>query len=129
LIENPDDAVQFLKRIRDVAVARDIFIDLADVENLTPDAVALLLATITAKDIARNTWVSGNLPKKAESKIVLLGSGFREYVKNVPESAGRLKIGKIRKRTKRGDAEHLQSRVEKPDAISRALVGVRLLRH
>jgi hypothetical protein len=98
MVENPDEAVHFLNRIRAVARARDLFIDLEEVEDLTPDAVALLLATINRRELANNTFVSGNHPKDPKLRAILTNSGFREYVRSHPESAPRMELGRIRRR-------------------------------
>lgn len=98
MVENPNEAVHFLNRIRAVARARDLFIDLGEVEELTPDAVALLLATINRRELANNTFVSGNHPKDPKLRAILTNSGFRHYVRSHSESAPRMELGKIRRR-------------------------------
>jgi hypothetical protein len=107
LTQNADEVVGFFHQIRQLTKSRNVFVDLAEVTVMTPDAIAGLLATINHNDRGRGL-ISGNVPRNQAAHKMLNGSGFREYVRSNDPSLFRATLGKIQKRSKSRDT--LQTR-------------------
>jgi hypothetical protein len=68
---------------------RDLFVDLSGVRAITPDAIALLLATVKFLDQKRKVYVSGNYPEAEIATETIRMSGFNEYLRtSMPPSGG-----------------------------------------
>lgn len=96
LIQNPNGTVEFLNKIKEEARTRNVFVDLAEVKNVTPDAIAGLLATIHHTKIAPAA-VWGNLPNAPKARVIINDSGFRDYVGNSKGYVDSVPKGTIRK--------------------------------
>jgi hypothetical protein len=81
LVRNPAETVRFLNRARILSVDRNVFIDLAAVTEITPDAVAGLLAVIN-RVRTPGALISGNVPNHPQAKAIIESSGFRDYVRS-----------------------------------------------
>jgi hypothetical protein len=96
IIHNPEAMNSFLLTLRGYARRFHISLDLKDVTQITPEAIAALTATISPSSMP-NTKVRGNLPSDQLARQILLESGFFEHVSStVPLPAGQL--GKIKER-------------------------------
>ncbi len=94
IINNSEEMNDFLQTLRWYARTSHISLDLTDVTQITPEAIAALVATISQSSLP-NTNVRGNMPSDLDAKRVLLDSGFFDHVKNTTElPKGR--IGKIK---------------------------------
>lgn len=76
IVNNPDEAMQFFANLELYAGRYNITIDLSQVQTLTTDAIAALIATIRRLDVD----MKGNLPNEADAQKMLLESGFFNYV-------------------------------------------------
>lgn len=55
-------------------------LNIDDIEELTPDAISLLVASINDKDFHHNSGYKGDAPKKPELKKIFKESGFYNFV-------------------------------------------------
>ena len=63
----------------------EIFIDCKGVEKLTPDAIAVLVASLEDKDFRSGMTTHGRAPEDKKLLKMMVGSGFYEYVMhNIP---------------------------------------------
>ncbi len=81
IVNNPDAAMQFFANLELYSSRYNINIDLSNVETLTTDAIAALIATLRRLDIN----VRGNLPGNADARRMLLESGFFAYVSSTEQ--------------------------------------------
>jgi hypothetical protein len=91
--------VKFIRAVHEVAESKNVFIDLSKVQQMTPEAVAVLLAMIQHCRIV-GARISGNAPKVAKAQEMLNNSGFRSHVRNSPGFAvgpAKGRIGKFAK--------------------------------
>jgi hypothetical protein len=79
-IDNPEELIDYVESARSICrEGKRVYFDLADVENLTVDAVTVLLAVLQTSPI-RRTLYGGNLPLKTEFRDTLAYSGFLDHV-------------------------------------------------
>jgi len=102
LILNPDGMLAFLRAVRQAARRRNVYVNLAKVKKITPEAIAALLAAIH-QFRKFGTAISGNVPTDATALKVLNHSGFRTYVRNSPDFKYPTLVGKITKRNLSGE--------------------------
>jgi hypothetical protein len=76
LVDNPEEAIAFLNGLRSRADRYNLTLDLASVNKLTTDGIAVLIATLRQL----HTYIRGNLPKDAAAQNMLVGSGFFAHV-------------------------------------------------
>jgi hypothetical protein len=76
IVNNPDDAMQFFSTLELYSSKYNLELDLSQIQTLTTDAVAALIATIQRLDVG----VKGNLPDDPDAQKMLLESGFFQYV-------------------------------------------------
>lgn len=57
-------------------------LNIDDVEELTPDAISLLVASVNDKDFHHNSGYKGDAPKKPELKKIFKESGFYNFVRS-----------------------------------------------
>jgi hypothetical protein len=87
LVDSPDESASFFAKML-ASKHRDLFVDLSDVRTITPDAIALLLATVKFLDQKRKVYVSGNYPEAEFATETIRMSGFNEYLRtSMPPSA------------------------------------------
>jgi hypothetical protein len=133
LIQNPEEVIQFLNRIEALSRAQHLSLKLEEVETLTPDAVAVLVATIKNELVDRGTRFQGDQPVAEKPRETLLESGFFDHVHSAQpityKAKGRIQEKKSRKVEPQTAREliHLASRVlsgspHKCPAAYRALI-------
>lgn len=91
-------------------------LNIDDITELTPDAIALLVASINDKDFHHNSGYKGDAPKKPELKKIFKESGFYNFV----SSKGFNRIGD-------GNLLHkeMHTKVMPVLAMKAALTGIR----
>jgi len=57
-------------------------LNIDDIDDLTPDAISLLVASINDRDFHHNSGYKGDAPKKPELKKIFRESGFYNFVKS-----------------------------------------------
>jgi hypothetical protein len=87
---------EFLQTLRFYAKTSHIALDLEDVIEITPEAIAALVATISPSSMP-DTNIRGNLPFDPDAKRILLESGFFDHVRSITELP-KGHIGKIKER-------------------------------
>jgi hypothetical protein len=114
LVQNPNESVRFLNQILALASGANVFVNLADVKRITPEAIAALLARIhlTHRTASR---ISGNLPTDPTAKDVLYRSGFRDYVRTNDQYQQYDLSGRVRKRS--GSVETVQTKYDQLVAL------------
>ncbi|MHB8653870.1 MAG: hypothetical protein ACYDA9_08330 [Terriglobia bacterium] len=86
-----------MNKIKEVARERNVFVDLASIGIITPDAVAGLLATIHHSKISPAA-VWGNVPNEPKAREIINDSGFRNHVGGSGGYSNLTPKGEIRKR-------------------------------
>jgi hypothetical protein len=81
LLENPEETIAFLNGLRSHANKYRLTLDLANVNKLTTDGIAVLIATLRQL----RTYIRGNLPKDSAAQNMLVGSGFFAHVNKMQE--------------------------------------------
>jgi hypothetical protein len=76
IVNNANDAMQFFTTLELYSSKYNINLDLSQVQTLTTDAIAALIATAERLDAV----VRGNLPNNPDAQKMLLESGFFKYV-------------------------------------------------
>jgi hypothetical protein len=76
IVNNTNDAMQFFTTLELYSSKYNINLDLSQVQTLTTDAIAALIATAQRLDAV----VRGNLPNNPDAQKMLLESGFFKYV-------------------------------------------------
>lgn len=95
--------VEFFREVYSLSDRKNVFVDLAGVKTMTPDAIAGLLATIHHCGLV-GSRVRGNVPKEPTPQRMLNNSGFRNYVHSAPGAKIPPAMGQIVKFTKTGEA-------------------------
>jgi len=81
LIQNTEEVLAYFDLAKKHTHADDnITFDISDVENLTPESVALLVASINNSDFIKDAQINGNAPKKSELRKLFTESGFYDFV-------------------------------------------------
>lgn len=81
LIENTDEVLEYFATAENLLKKREnITFDISDVDQLTADTVALMVASINDKDFIHDSSIKGNAPKKPELHKLFTESGFYEHV-------------------------------------------------
>ncbi len=76
IVNNPNDAMEFFTTLDLYSSKYNLNLDLSQVQMLTTDAIAALIATIRRLDVD----MTGNLPNDSNAQTMLLESGFFTYV-------------------------------------------------
>lgn len=75
-IENTNEVLSFLDQIRDYIYKRKpVLIDLAEITNLSNDAIVLLLAFVRSPSITRGIPIKGTFPKDGKLRKIFQESG------------------------------------------------------
>jgi hypothetical protein len=82
LIDSPDLAIEFFRLLQQHRKRRDVFVDLSDVDQITPDAIAMLIALVGFLGKRRSVLVSGNYPEGLRAKNAIRRSGFDKYIRS-----------------------------------------------
>ncbi len=88
--------VGFIREVCETSEAKNVVVDLSKVQEMTPDAVAVLLAMIQHCRIV-GARMSGNAPENPKAREMLNNSGFRSHVASAPGFAGVPSKGRIGK--------------------------------
>lgn len=80
LRKNPDDVIYFLNQIEYFGRGNNLELRFAEVQVITPEAIAALIATIRKRALAKRT-VRGDLPKCEPCRQILEESGFFDHVR------------------------------------------------
>lgn len=80
IVDNPEESLPYLLRLLKHKRNRDLFVDLADVRVITPDAIAMLIAIVRPLGQNSRVDVSGNYPEEAAAFAAIRESGFNEYI-------------------------------------------------
>jgi hypothetical protein len=120
MVLNPNGTIEFLAEIYESARRYHLFINLESVATLTPDAVAVMIATLQEDLVTRSTRVRGNYPLDEQAAAILAQSGFGEHVSLRAREGMPLK-GTIKKVDHRG-SRRIESETAK-DLVDFALDG------
>jgi hypothetical protein len=114
-----NETIQFINRLKILAVDRNVFVDLAHVRVLTPEAIACLIAVIHRFE-GIDAGISGNVPTDAGIRAMMDHSGFRDYVRSSPGwNPTSALMGRVRKRSRSRNT--VQNRYDQN--ISRELIS------
>ena len=81
LINNTEDVLSYFKKVGSYLSDRtQVEFDLENIENLTQDAIALLIAKVKDPKYTRGLRIIGSNPKKNDLKKLWEDSGFLEHV-------------------------------------------------
>lgn len=99
LVGNTDLVLGYFKEVsQHISERVQIEFDLSKIENLTPDAIALLVAKVNDLNFTRGLTVQGNKPEKQELKRIFEESGFLDHVKSAykpPRNTNNLLIHQV----------------------------------
>lgn len=80
-IDNTDEVLEYLERCRNAfKEKRKVNFNIEDIEELTPDAINLLIASINDPKFTFNGSYIGNAPKNLKLKKLFTASGFYNFV-------------------------------------------------
>jgi hypothetical protein len=120
IVQNAEETIQFLHEIEIISRTHHIALDLANVESLTTDGVAALIATLRKAPIRSTTSVRGNHPNTPRAREMLMESGFFSHV--VSEQPIKIVKGKIsEKQSKKVEPETARDLIH---VATEALSGV-----
>jgi hypothetical protein len=84
LINNTEEVLKFFKNVGNLfANRKQLHFNLEDVDELTPDAIALLVAKLKDDRFTRGLKSRGNLPKNNDLRRIIEESGFFEHVSSL----------------------------------------------
>lgn len=87
-IKNTEKTLEYFQSARDkLSKGYPINFDIAQINTLTTDAIALQIARIKDANFHRNNGIFGNAPDKEELKELFLQSGFYDYVQSKGEKS------------------------------------------
>ncbi len=101
MVQNPEGVITLLREIEILSRTHHISLDLSEVQILTTDAVAALVATIQNGDIKTTTQVRGNQPLADAARSRLIDSGFFSHVESIQPVAAPTKGRMIERRSKK----------------------------
>ncbi|MFH1711906.1 MAG: hypothetical protein ABH846_01570 [Patescibacteria group bacterium] len=82
LIQNTDEVLGYFELARKHLHKEDnVMLDISGVEILTPESVALMVASINDKQFMDESIVTGNAPIKPDLMKLFTGSGYYEHVR------------------------------------------------
>lgn len=80
-IQNTDEVISFFDKSKDIIQAdHDLFVDIKNIDIMTPDTVALLCATVNDPHFKKNKCIRGNAPTKESLYSLFKDSGFYNHV-------------------------------------------------
>jgi hypothetical protein len=81
LIDNPEETLEYFDKNHDELKShRSVNFDLSSVEEMTPDAIAVLLSKIKDPNYTNRTPLAGKSPEERDLKRMFINSGFFKYV-------------------------------------------------
>ena len=82
-IKNTDEVLKYFKKCKKTLDKREqIEFDLSDIDNLSPDAIALLIAKVKDENFRRGLNVRGKNPREEKLKKMFISSGFMDHVRS-----------------------------------------------
>jgi hypothetical protein len=82
-INNTEEVLDYFKKAaKNIADRKQVSFDLQNIENLTPDTIALLIAKVKDRNFTRGLTVNGTSPRKQELKKIFESSGFYDHVRS-----------------------------------------------
>ena len=82
LIENTNVVLAYFENAKkELRSGENISLDISEVDTLTPDTIALMVANINDVDFVHNSRVVGNEPKKPNLNKLFRESGFYDHVR------------------------------------------------
>lgn len=88
LLDAPETSIPFFANMIACRNNRDVFVDLSNVQVITPDAIALLLAIVKFLDQNKKIYVSGNYPQASGATETIRMSGFNDYLRTSMPPSG-----------------------------------------
>lgn len=83
LIKNTNNVLSYFKDAEALLKKKEnVTLDISKVDSLTPDAVALMVASINDVDFIHDSVIVGNAPNRPEPYKLFTESGFYDYVKS-----------------------------------------------
>lgn len=79
LIKNPDEMISFLDEVRTKRNRAHVFVNMRQVDVLTPDAIAALISLVS--HTGDRGGISGNFPEDNDIAKILKRSGFYDHVR------------------------------------------------
>lgn len=80
-IENTSEVLGYFKSANKLfSEGHNVNFDIANIENLTPDTIALHVSYITNQYYTKNCLVTGNYPRRSELNTLFTQSGFNRFV-------------------------------------------------
>jgi len=81
LIQNTDEVLGYFELAKKhLNNDENVTLDISDVENLSPESVTLMVASINNEQFIKNGIVTGNAPSKSKLNKLFTESGFYEHV-------------------------------------------------
>lgn len=81
LVENPDETLRYFRKAHEWLVhRRRVRFDLSSVSQVTPDAIALLVACVNSRRYTQGVPVAGNEPDDPVARTMFDQSGFYDHV-------------------------------------------------
>jgi hypothetical protein len=81
LVDNPIGVIEYFSRVRQLLISkRNVTFDLSGVSVMTPDAIALLVASVNSSWFKGGSRVSGNAPLDPKAALMFDQSGFYGHV-------------------------------------------------
>lgn len=117
VVNNTVEVLAFFENAENILRTNDIVFNLDNIEHLTVDAIALLIAKIKDKNFRNDKIVFGTSPKTDSLKKIFRQSGFYSYVKSKIKVNPTLYSSLIHKITK--------NKVEPAIAKNVCLMGIR----
>lgn len=83
LVENTEALLGYFKENKKLLASRkQVEFNLREIKNLTPDAIALLVAKVKDENFTHRLRVRGNSPQKTDLKDMFDASGFLDHVRS-----------------------------------------------
>jgi hypothetical protein len=81
LVDNPIGVIAYFSKVHDILSSRrPATFDLRAVQTMTPDAIALLVASVNSTWFKKGSRVAGNKPLDAKAALMFDQSGFWDHV-------------------------------------------------
>ena len=107
IINNPEEAMGFFVNLELYSSKYNLTLDLSQVETITTDAIAALIATVRRLEVP----VRGTLPVNGDAQRMLVESGFFSHARSMQELP----------KTRRGSIEQQRSKMVEP-TVAKELV-------
>jgi hypothetical protein len=99
LLRNPSESIEFINRLKILALYNNVFVDLSEVREMTPEAIACLIALLHRFD-GTDAGISGNVPTDPALRAMIDNSGFRDHVSSSGLNTTRALLGRVWSRSR-----------------------------